>query len=78
MSAGPRSLDDGAQAIIRCCCDAEVASGDFFGPGKPMWPFTFWGAAERQEPEPWLITQDQKELVMAKCAEATGVGLDCS
>ena len=70
------SLDDGAQAIIRCCCDAEVASGDFFGPGKPMWPFTFWGAAERQAPEPWLITQDQKDLVMAKCAEATGVGLD--
>ena len=72
------SLDDGAQAIIRCCCDGEVASGDFFGPGQPMWPLTFWGAAERQEPERWLITQDQKDLVVAKCAEATGVALDIS
>lgn len=70
------SVDDGAQSIVRCSLAAGVASGDFYGPGWPMWPFTFWGASVKQEPDPWLLADQQKKDVVEWCQEAIGEKFD--
>ena len=41
----------------------------------PSSRYTFWGPSEKQTPEDFLTTPEQKDLVVAKCAEASGIAL---
>ena len=41
---------------------------------RPVYPYRFWGVATKQKPEKWADgSQKMKDLVWAKCKEATGV-----
>ena len=70
------SVDDGAQGIIRSCLEEDIQSGDFLGPARPAYPCRFWGPAEKLPMEDFLLEPEQKELVVAKSEEATGVKLE--
>ena len=70
------SVDDGAQAIIRASLEEDVQSGDFFGPARPCYPLRLFGPAEKLPIEEFLLAPEQKELVVVKSEEATGVKLE--
>lgn len=65
MGNASQSMEDGAMGILRCCCDAESKSGDFFGP-KGM-----TGLAVL-EPDEKLANQVSRDMLWQKSTEVTG------
>jgi hypothetical protein len=68
-----QSTEMGTLGIIRGSLASDTNNGDFFGPGWPCYPITFWGTAYKRTPESWSVQEVYKQMVWKKCEEATGV-----
>jgi NAD(P)-dependent dehydrogenase (short-subunit alcohol dehydrogenase family) len=66
-----QSCEDGSMGILRCCCEAGVKSGDFFGPG----PSRLKGEAVliRPGPEEAIANEAARELLWRVSCEVTDV-----
>ena len=71
-----QSAEDGACGIVRCCCDAAVQSGEFYGPsGTGM-----YGPAVLlpYEAEAGLAPAESREMLWEQSEATTGVKFDVS
>ena len=68
MQANYQAMEDGALGIIKCICQPDVESGDFFGPGPTG--NAYKGDATKFTPEAACTSDANKKLLWAKSEEA--------
>eukprot|EP00051_Salpingoeca_urceolata_P032272 m.14959 g.14959 ORF g.14959 m.14959 type:complete len:330 (-) comp4933_c0_seq2:47-1036(-) len=67
-----QSQEDGTCGILRCACDPEVNSGEFYGPGASGSS----GAAKLIPAEPQAATEEAKTMLWKASCEAIGEDFD--
>jgi NAD(P)-dependent dehydrogenase (short-subunit alcohol dehydrogenase family) len=65
MGTSAQSAEDGAMGIIRCCCEATVADGAFYGPSSMSGPAVLL-------PEDPLADTSARDLLWTSSMDATG------
>lgn len=68
MKHAAHSGEDGSMGLIRCCCDTEAKTGDFYGPRKLTGPAVLMPAA----PEEAFADESSRKMLWEVSAEVTG------